>query len=356
MTIFSKFKIGDLELSNRVVMAPMTRCRAIDNIPNDLMVKYYSDRASAGLIITEGTSPSTNGLGYARIPGAFSVDQISGWAKIANQVHEKGGAIFAQLMHTGRASPYLNMPEGGKILAPSAIPSTTEIWADSEGNVLPPTPIEMTIEQVNQTIDEYVDSAIKLINGANLDGVELHGANGYLIDQFLNPKSNNRFDEFGGDGKRRAQFLLEIVLRLSKKVDVKKIGVRLSPGGVFNDMDPSFPGMHEMYLYIAEELEKIGVGYIHLVDHSAMGAPAPPYDLFKSIRGVFKGPMIVGGGLQTTQHADLLFEKGYDLVYFGRPFISNPDLVDKLREGASLAEPDPETFYTPNNEGYNTYK
>lgn len=197
MKTFEKFKLGDIQLNNRIVMAPLTRNRAINNVPNELMRKYYAQRATAGLIISEGTSPSPNGLGYARTPGAYSKVQIEGWKNIAEGVHENGGNIFVQLMHTGRVSSLLNLPKNSQVFAPSSITLEGEIYTDSKGFQPHDTPQEMTIADIKKVQDDYVNAAKQLID-AGIDGVELHAANGYLLEQFINPKTNVRTDEYGG--------------------------------------------------------------------------------------------------------------------------------------------------------------
>src|SRR5512146_2355970 len=206
-TLFTPTSLGKLQLKNRVVMAPMTRSRAIGNVPNELMAKYYSMRADAGLIITEGTSPSPNGLGYARIPGMFSDDQVKGWKQVNDAVHANGGKIFIQLMHTGRVSHPANMPAGSKVLAPSPLAAPGEMWTDSSGMQPHPVPAEMSEADIAQAIGEYANASRRALE-AGFDGVELHGANGYLIDQFLRDGSNHRTDAYGGPVDNRARFLL----------------------------------------------------------------------------------------------------------------------------------------------------
>ena len=212
--LFTSLQVGELELSNRVVMAPMTRCRAINNIPNNLMAKYYKQRAMAGLIITEGTSPSPNGLGYARIPGIFNKEQVSGWKLVTTAVHESGGKIFVQLMHTGRMSHTHNLAFGTHIIAPSAIKATGEIWTDAAGLQAYTTPIAMTAQVIVSTQDEFVQASKNAIE-AGFDGVELHCANGYLLEEYLSPATNVRTDQYGGSIENRCRFVLEVVERVA---------------------------------------------------------------------------------------------------------------------------------------------
>src|SRR5665811_82647 len=215
--LFTPKKVGSIEVGNRVVMSPMTRSRAIGNVPNELMAEYYGQRASAGLIITEGTAPSPNGLGYSRIPGCFSKQQVEGWKKVTSAVHKQGGKIFIQLMHTGRISHILNLPEDAQIIAPSAVKANGQMWTDSEQLQDFPIPKEMNDEDLLLTLTEYV-AAAKLAIDAGFDGVELHGANGYLLEQFLSPISNIRTDKYGGDLKNRCRFVIETVTAVAKTI------------------------------------------------------------------------------------------------------------------------------------------
>jgi N-ethylmaleimide reductase len=352
--LFEPAPLGPVTLGNRIVMAPMTRSRAIGNVPNDLMVEYYSSRAGAGLIVTEGTSPSPNGLGYARIPGLYNREQTAGWRKVTDAVHAKGGRIFVQLMHTGRASHPTNMPRGARVLAPSAIALSGTMWTDSEGMQPHPTPEAMSEQDVLDAIGEYVRSA-ELSVEAGFDGIELHAANGYLIEQFLNPNVNQRTDAYGATAEGRMKFLLDIADACARKIGAHRVGVRVSPHGTFNDTG-AFEGVDEFYTTLAERLSKIGVAYLHVVDHSSMGAPTVSDELKQTIRERFKGTFILSGGYETSRaEQDLAANKG-DLVAFGRPFIANPDLVDKLAKGLTLREGDPTKFYTPGADGYTVFE
>ena len=352
-TLFTPLTIGQLQLKNHVVMAPMTRSRAIDNVPNTLMEKYYRQRAGAGLIITEGVSPSANGLGYARIPGLFSGEQVQGWRHVTDAVHQAGGKIFAQLMHTGRVSHPANMPAGARILAPSASAAPGEMWTDSNGLQPHPVPAAMSEDDILGTINEYSAAAKRAIE-AGFDGVELHGANGYLIDQFLNTASNQRTDRWGGSIENRIRFAVIIAKATAAAIGAERVGMRISPYGVFNGMAPDAE-MDALYEKLTAELSATGLLYIHIVDHSAMGAPEVSPVLKATIRAAFKGKYILSGGYDLSRaNADLDAQRG-DLVAFGRPFISNPDLVEKLRNGSPLAAPDANTFYTPGEKGYTDY-
>jgi N-ethylmaleimide reductase len=353
MKLFSTYKLGNLELKNRIVMAPMTRSRANGNVPNDLMATYYEQRADGGLLITEGVAPSANGLGYARIPGVYSPAQVEGWKKTTDVVHKKGGKIFMQLMHTGRASHPDNMEEGTEILAPSAVALSGEMYTDKSGMQAYPTPKEMTLEDIKQTINEYVEAAKNAIE-AGFDGIELHGANGYLIDQFINTASNKRTDAYGGSKENRSRFALELAKKVSEAIGKERTGIRLSPYGVFNDME-IFEGIEEAFEYIAGELGRLKLAYIHVVDHSSMGAPEVPQSVKSKISKVFGGTIIASGGLDRNKAEAILNEDKGDLVAFARPYLANPDLVYRLQNDLPLNQPDFDTFYTPGEKGYTDY-
>jgi N-ethylmaleimide reductase len=351
--LFSEIKLGRISLKNRVVMAPMTRSRAIGNTPNELMASYYSQRAGAGLIVTEGTSPSPNGLGYARIPGVFNQEQVLGWKNVTDQVHKKGGRIFVQLMHTGRVSVAANLPPGAKILAPSPVALAGTMFTDSQGLQPYPVPTEMTEADIRHAIEEYV-AASRLAIEAGFDGVELHGANGYLIDQFLNTATNLRKDQWGVGVVNRTRFAIEVAKKTGEAIGFDRVGIRLSPNGAFNGMVPDAE-IEDIYERLAQEFAKLGLLYIHVVDHSSMGAPEVKPSVKLKIRQSFNGKVILSGGYDVARAENDLVEKKGDLVAFGRPFISNPELVSKFQSGAALVAPDPGTFYTPGEKGYTDY-
>ena len=352
--LFEPAKLGDLELKNKIIMAPMTRSRAIDNVPNALMAEYYSQRASAGLIITEGTAPSPNGLGYSRIPGCYSKMQMEGWEKTTSAVHRAGGKIFLQLMHTGRISHALNLPEGAQIIAPSAVKASGQMWTDSQQMQDFPIPKSMNDEDLLLTLTEYFASASHAIE-AGFDGVELHAANGYLLEQFLSPISNIRTDKYGGSIENRCRFVLEVVNGVAATIGKEKTAVRLSPYGVANDMPP-YAEINETYTYLSEELNKLGIAYLHLVDHSAMGAPEVPAEIKAIIRTRFKNSLILSGGYDKERaEADITSGKA-DLIAFGRPFINNPDLVERMKNNLPLSQTlKTDLFYTSDEKGYTDY-
>lgn len=351
--LFSEYKLGRITIKNRIVMAPMTRSRAINNIPNEIMAKYYKQRANAGLLITEGTSPSPNGLGYARIPGLFNDEQVMGWRKVTDAVHSTGGHIFVQLMHTGRVSHPLNLPENGKVIAPSAIGLKGQTWTDQKQLQPYPVPQEMTIIDIQDTIMEYVRSS-ELAIEAGFDGVELHGANGYLIEQFINPAANIRNDQYGGIIENRIRFAVEIAEKVTAAIGADRVGIRVSPYGISNDLI-IYDEINETYSLLADKLNNLGLLYMHVVDHSALGAPSLDPVIKPLIREKFKGTFILSGGYDVSKAEQDLIEQKGDLVAFGRLFISNPNLVDKLKNGFQLNDADKDTFYTPGEKGYTDY-
>lgn len=351
--LFSKTTLGPLTLQNRMVMAPMTRNRATGNVPNDLMAQYYAQRATAGLIITEGTSPSPNGLGYPRIPGIFSAAQVAGWKRVTDAAHAQGAKMFMQLMHCGRIAHPLNLPAGARLLAPSAIAAAGDMYTDAEGMKKNGMPQAMTEADIKATVEEFARAATNAV-AAGFDGIELHGANGYLLEQFIRPNSNQRTDRYGGPIENRARFVLEVVDAVIGAIGKDKVGIRLSPFGVFNDMPP-YAAMEADYAWLAQQLNARGLVYIHLVDHSSMGAPPVPESMKATFRSTFKRTLILSGGYDAVRaESDLAAGKG-DLVTFGRPFLANPDLVARLKAGAALNAPDFSTFYTPGDKGYIDY-
>jgi N-ethylmaleimide reductase len=351
--LFTPTTLGSLTLQNRLVMAPMTRSRATENIPNSLMVEYYTQRATAGLIITEGTSPSPNGLGYPRIPGIFSPAQIEGWKNITDAVHAEGAKIFVQMMHCGRIAHPLNLPGGARVLGPSAVAAAGEMFTDAEGMKPLPVPQAMTEADIRSTIAEFVQGATNAVT-AGFDGIELHSANGYLLEQFIRPNTNLRTDSYGGKIENRARFVLKTAEAVMNAVGKDKVGIRLSPFGVFNDM-PITDTMEADYTYLADRLDALGLVYVHLVDHSSMGAPLVPDSIKAAFHKRFKNTLILSGGYDAqSAEADLSAGK-CDLIAVGKPFIANPDLVARWKTGAAVTPPDMSTFYTPGAKGYTDY-
>jgi N-ethylmaleimide reductase len=352
--LFQAFTSPSLQLKNRVVMAPLTRSRAVErNTPNELMAHYYAQRAGAGLIITEGTSPSPNGLGYARIPGLFNAEQVAGWRRVTDAVHAQGAKIFVQLMHTGRVAHVANLPAGAKVVGPVASALAGDMFTDSQGMQPHSAPQAMSGNDIEQAIGEYVQSA-RLAIEAGFDGVELHAANGYLLEQFLNANVNTRDDAYGGSAEKRNRFVLEVARATVAAIGAARVGIRVSPYGVFNGTG-AFDGVEEQYLSLARELGALKLAYLHLVDHSAMGAPAVPDEFKSKLRAAFGGTFIASGGLDRQSAEQVLKEGRGDLAAFGRAWLANPDLIERMRGGLALNAPDPSTFYTPGAKGYTDY-
>lgn len=352
--LFTSLSTLALQLGNRVVMAPMTRSRAVDaNTPNALMAEYYAERATAGLIITEGTSPSPNGLGYARIPGLFNQAHMAGWKLVTDAVHAKGGKIFVQLMHTGRVSHAANLPTGAEVIGPTATACPGDMHTDALGMQPHSAPRAMTADDIAMAVAEYAKSA-RLAIEAGFDGVELHAANGYLIEQFLNAQVNQRVDGYGCSIQGRNRFALEVVRATVAAIGAHRVGIRLSPYGVFNSTG-AYPELEAQYLALTEELAQLGILYVHLLDHSAMGAPSVPAEFKFRLRVAFNGLFILAGGFDKTNAETALGAGHADLIAFARPFIANPDLVERLQVNAELNAADMSTFYTPGPKGYTDY-
>lgn len=352
--LFTPLSARSLQLRNRIVMAPMTRSRAVEhNTPNALMAEYYGQRATAGLIVTEGTSPSPNGLGYARIPGLFDEAHVQVWKPVTQAVHAQGGRIFVQLMHTGRVGHVANLAAGAEVLGPTAEVCPGEMFTDTLGPQPHSAPRAMTAGDIAHAVAEYARSA-RLALEAGFDGVELHAANGYLIEQFLNANVNRRTDAYGDGIHGRNRFALEVVRATVAAIGADRVGIRLSPHGVFNGTG-AYPGVEAQCLALAEALDQIGILYVHLLDHSAMGAPPVPAELKSRLRAAFKGLFILAGGFDRAG-AERALEAGHaDLIAFARPFIANPDLVARMQADAALNPLDITTFYTPGPRGYTDY-
>jgi len=352
--LFDPLITPDIQLKNRMVMSPMTRSRAgAGSVPNELNAEYYSQRASAGLIVTEGTSPSPNGLGYARIPGLFNEAQARGWKLVTDAVHVKGGRIFVQLMHTGRVTHVFNLPVGAEVVGPSPEVCPGAMYTDAEGMQPHSAPRPMTEADIHHAIGEYAQSA-RLAMEAGFDGVELHAANGYLIEQFLNPNVNRRTDGYSGSVDGRNRFAIETAAAVAGAIGGKKVGIRLSPYGVFNGTG-AFPEVESQYVALAKALAEIGLLYLHVLDHSALGAPAVPEQFKDLLHQTFPGLYILAGGFDKESAEKALVEKRADLIAFGRSFLANPDLPRRFTLNAPLNAPDAATFYVPGPKGYTDY-
>jgi N-ethylmaleimide reductase len=353
LSLSSPLTVGATVLANRAVMAPMTRSRALGNVPNALMADYYAQRAGAGLLITEGVSPSPNGLGYPRIPGIFSEAQVQGWMLVTEAVHSRGGKIAVQLMHTGRVGHPLNLPAGAKLQAPSAVAAPGEMYTDAQGLQAHPTPEAMTLEQIAVARGEYVQAAKNAVR-AGFDLVELHGANGYLLEQFLSPHTNQRTDDYGGSIEARLRFVVEVAQAVCDAIGGQKVGIRLSPYGVNAGM-ALYDETDATHLALVKALVPTGLQFIHVVDHSAMGAPPVSATLKQQLRASWPRTFILAGGFDKASAEQALAEGRADLIAFGRPFLANPDLMERFASGATLNAPDFSTFYTPGEKGYTDY-
>ena len=348
--LLSPYTGDTLKLKNHLVMAPMTRNRAIDNIPNDLMAEYYGQRAGAGLIITEGTSPAPEGLGYPRIPGIFSKEQTQRWEKVTTAVHAGNGRIFMQLMHTGRIGHKDNLPPGMSVVGASAIRAAGQIYTDKSGMQTFPIPEMLTTAKIRAVIDCHIEAAKNAI-AADFDGIELHGANGYLLEQFLNPNTNTRTDEFGGSMENRCRLIVETAGGIAAAIGAGRVGIRFSPFNTFNDQQP-YPEneVHATYHYLAQEMDKLGVAYLHIAV-----SPRIPAKTLHVIRQSFNGAIIQCNGLDP-QTAEAALHGGFaDLVAFGKLYLANPDLDRRIVKKSELNAPDTKTFYTPGTTGYTDY-
>jgi N-ethylmaleimide reductase len=345
--------LGPIRLPNRLVMAPMTRNRAgAGHVPTDLMARYYAQRASAGLIVTEATQIAPEGIGYPDTPGIHSREQTEGWRRVTGAVHRAGGRIFLQLWHVGRASHPLYQPGGVLPIAPSAIARAGQVHTP-EGMQPNVAPRALETGEIPGLVAQYRQGARHALD-AGFDGVELHGANGYLPDQFLRDGTNRRTDRYGGSVENRARFLLEITEALIDVWGADRVGVRLSPSGTFNDMKDSNPV--ETFGFAARALDRLGIVYLHLVegtdDDARRGGTLVPTE---RLRPLFRRTLIVNGGYDR-ERAEATIAKGRaDLVSFGKLFLANPDLPARLRSGAALNPPDPGTFYGGGERGYTDY-
>lgn len=331
-------------------MAPMTRSRAIGNLPNSLMAAYYGQRTGAGLIITEGTAPSADALGYPRIPGIFSRQQIDGWKMVTKNVHKAGSKIFLQLMHTGRIGHLDNLPENTTLVGASSRKAAGQIFTDTKGMQDHSEPEALSAEGIENLITSFVTAAKNAIS-AGFDGVELHGANGYLLEQFLNPNVNTREDAYGGSVENRARFALEVTRAVADAIGRDKVGIRLSPFSTLGDLAPYDQNeTHDTYALLAEGFAEIGILYIHLAFNATI--PQRTLQLFQER---FQGILIRSTGL-TPQTAEEVLQNGSaDLVAFGRAFLANPDFIERIESGAALNPVDFPTLYSSGATGYTDY-
>ena len=355
-TLFDPIDLGALHLENRIAMAPLTRSRAIEGeVPNPLAVEYYAQRASVGLIISEATQISRSGQGYPNTPGIFTDAQIAGWKAITDAVHAKGGKMVAQLWHVGRVSVSDYQPDGLPGFAPSAIAAVGKTMKPDFSMTEFETPRALTIEQIEAIVGEYAQAATNAIK-AGFDGVEIHAANGYLIDQFLKDGSNQRDDRYGGSVENRARFMLEVTAAVVAAIGADRTGIRLSPSNGANGTMDSDPA--SIFLHAAAALKPFGLAYLHLIE----GEPDTPMSikggapqLAAQIRDAFGGPLMLNGGLTRELAEAAMAEGRADMVSVGVPVLANPDLVERWKQNAPLNAPDKATFYGGGAEGYTDY-
>lgn len=350
--LFTPARIGGQTLSNRMVMAPMTRGRSDNGVPTESMARYYAARAAAGLIVSEATAISPEGHGWNGAPGIFTDAQERGWKQVTEAVHQSGGAIYLQLWHMGRVSHPDFQPGGALPLGPSAVAAKGDAHTP-QGTKPYVTPRVMTEDDIARTVRDYANAAKRAI-AAGFDGVEIHGANGYLIDQFLRSGSNRRTDRYGGGIENRMRFLKEVAEAIVAEVGADKVGVRISPLNAYNDMRDDDP--KALFTAVGEMLNPFGLAYLHVLEalpghpmHGEGGPVAP------RIRSVFRGPLMLNGGYDKQAAERALEANEADMIAFGVPFLANPDLVERFRHGWSLNTPDVSTFYSPGERGYNDY-
>ncbi|OBR78911.1 alkene reductase [Xanthomonas arboricola] len=351
-SLFEPYALGALTLANRIVMAPLTRNRAgAGLVPSALAATYYAQRASAGLLITEATQISPQAQGYQDTPGLYTPEQIAGWRAVTDAVHAKGGRIFVQLWHVGRVSHVDLQPGSAAPVAPSAIRAATKVFVNNGfADVSEPRALEL--HELPGIVEDFRQAAANAI-AAGFDGVEIHGANGYLLEQFIKDGANQRTDAYGGSIENRARLLLEVVAAVSKQIGADRTGVRISPVSPASGISGSDPQPH--YDYIAEQLDALGIVYLHVVE-GATGGPrdAAPFD-YAALRSKFTRTYLANNGYDLELANAQLRAGNVDLVAFGRPFISNPDLVERLHTGAALAPLNPATLYGGGAEGYIDY-
>ena len=349
VTLFTPGRIDGFDTRNRFVMAPMTRSRALPGgVPSELAIEYYTQRASAGLIITEGVAPCAAGLGYARTPTAETPEQMAAWKKIVDAVHAKGGRMFMQFMHVGRIAHPANRYTKEPPISPSAVKAAGQMWTDAHGLQDMPEPRAIDIKEIPGIIEDYAKATRNAV-AAGFDGVELHSASGYLPMQFLSSNTNLRTDGYGGSVNNRIRFVVEALEAMGKAAgSPSKVGIKISPAMPFNDIHDADPV--ETYTTLVKAIGSMGLAYLHVLQ----SAPEPSY--FKMLRPLFKGPFAAGGGFTKDSGNAMLASGGADFIVYGKLFTSNPDLPARFQKGADLVAFDANTFYSPGAEGYTTYK
>jgi len=362
-SLFDPVQVGHLHLPNRIVMAPLTRNRAPDAIPTPLMAQYYAQRASAGLIVSEATAITHQGQGYADVPGLYGTEQLDGWKRVTQAVHGRGGRIFCQLWHVGRVSHVDLQPGRQQPVAPSAIPAKTKTWlrqGDGRGGFVPTSaPRALDPEELPGIVLDFRHAARNAVSSAGFDGVEVHGANGYLLDQFLKTGANQRHDDYGGSIENRARLLLEVMRAVVEEIGADRVGLRLSPVTPANDIVDADP--QPLFEHVVRELAPLDLAYLHLIE-GATGGPREvdgrPFD-YEALRRAWRdagaqGAWMVNNGYDRPL-AERALERGADLVAFGRAYLANPDLVERLRGNAPLNEVHRETLYGGGAAGYTDY-
>ncbi|RLQ22833.1 alkene reductase [Seongchinamella sediminis] len=348
MDLFTPLTLGDLPLNNRIVMAPMTRSRAgTDAVPNALMVEYYRQRASAGLIVSEGIAPSADALGYCRTPGIYTAAQVEAWTGVTAAVHQAGGIIAAQVMHVGRVASHYNKPEGAETVAPSAIPARGEIYTDQAGMQPMDTPRALATAEVAQVVEEY-RQATENAFAAGFDAVELHCTSGYLPAQFLSTGSNQRDDQYGGSVANRARFVLEVLAAMASVRGAGRVGMRICPDNPFNDLADENPG--ETFDFLLERAAAMDLAYLHVIR-----LPSGRVDNIALGQRWFADRLIGNDSFSQEEATAAVASGQLSAVSFGRNYIANPDLAERWRQGAGLAKFDPATLYTPGAQGYTDY-
>ncbi len=362
-TLFDTVQAGDLRLKNRICMAPLTRNRAPGAVPNERMARYYTQRASAGLLITEGTAISHQGQGYADVPGLYSPEQAAGWRRVNEAVHAADGCIVTQLWHVGRVSHTSLQPGGGAPVAPSAITANTKtylIGPEGAGGFLPTSaPRALELSELPGIVEDYRLAARAAVKDAGFDGIEIHAANGYLLDQFLKTGSNHRQDDYGGPIENRARLLLEVLRAVAAEVGGGRCGVRLSPVTPANDIVDADP--QPLFEHVVRQLAPLGLAYVHVIEGSTGGpreVEGRPFD-YAALKAAYRaaggqGLWMVNNGYDAAM-AQAAVQEYADLVAFGRPFIANPDLVERIRRGAPWNQPERATFYGGDDKGYLDY-
>ncbi|MFI5807395.1 alkene reductase [Streptomyces sp. NPDC051561] len=351
-TAFQPFELAGTTLANRIAMAPMTRSRAgAGGVPTELVAEYYAQRASAGLIITEGVQPSVTGQGYPFTPGLHSAEQVAGWRKVTDAVHAAGGVIFAQLMHGGRIGHPSLLPDGLTPVAPSAVTPAGQLFTEG-GPVDFTEPRELTAEEIGETVEDFARAARNAVD-AGFDGVELHGANGYLIHQFLSANANLRTDEWGGTPQNRARFAVEAVRAVAAEIGAERTAIRLSPGNPYNDITEHASDIPEVYAAVVEAIEPLGLAYLHLLE----GAPEHR-EYSAALREKFSGTYVLNPFTEgPTDHRalGLIADGTADVLAFGALFLANPDLPARLVTEGPYNAPDPATFFGGTEKGFTDY-